>query len=74
MSRDDPWADDHPAVLLGRVYLIPPPEPEVAQMGHLPTRRERIAALTDRVRAGDAAAAGQLSELLDELATDSVAR
>lgn len=64
MRRDDPWADDDPAVVLGRVYLIPPPEPE-APPPPPPTRRERIAALTERLRQGDTTAATQLSDLLD---------
>lgn len=74
-----PWDDDDPAIRLMRQAhaLLPPPEPverprtaETAQAAPPEpppvdrTRRERVAALLERVRAGDLSAVESLRRIL----------
>lgn len=58
----DLWADDDEGLTRMREALaLVPPEPPPPP----PSRRDLIAELTNRVRAGDTGAAEELSQLLD---------
>jgi hypothetical protein len=66
----DPWSDDDPAIVRMRVALaLRPteepgrPEPQAA-VPNGSTRRERIAALVQRIESGDLSAVATLRELL----------
>lgn len=70
--RDDPWSDDDPAIVRMREALALRP-PEALEATETPdpgpaaveTRRERVAALLARVRAGDRTATGLLRSLIE---------
>jgi hypothetical protein len=63
----DPWSDDDPAVQRGRGAQDPPPPPQPVQdapRAPEPSKRDRIAALAARVRAGDLSALADLRRLV----------
>jgi len=67
--QPDPWADDDPAIVRGRVGLalrpVEAPTPPDASSGAPggATRRERLAALVHRIEADDLSAIATLREL-----------